>query len=70
VFHCRVAANHDQNKMSQLNLATLFGPVLLSGSSTENPTQNSFVNTNYEIQLADDIMTYYQWLFSVSVGVL
>lgn len=40
-----------------MNLATVFGPVLLSGS---------LADTSHEIHLVIDLIDYYQWLFSVS----
>ena len=53
--------------MSRVNLATVFGPVLLSGSLMENPSQEKFRNVPFEIRLVEEMMTYYQWLFDVSV---
>ncbi|XP_067943906.1 arf-GAP with Rho-GAP domain, ANK repeat and PH domain-containing protein 1-like isoform X2 [Watersipora subatra] len=61
----RVASYEAENKMGRVNLATVFGPVLLSGSLVEKPTQATFQCTNYEIKLVDDLISYYQWLFSI-----
>ena len=67
VFFYRVASFEKKNLMSRVNLATVFGPVLLSGSLMENPSQEKFRNVPFEIRLVEEMMTYYQWLFDVSV---
>ena len=67
MYFYRVASFEKKNLMSRVNLATVFGPVLLSGSLMENPSQEKFRNVPFEIRLVEEMMTYYQWLFDVSV---
>jgi hypothetical protein len=60
----RVAQKVSSNKMSVLNLASVFGPIMLKLDSECQPPSD-YGKTNLEIGIVKDFLENHQWLFEV-----
>ncbi|XP_077983972.1 arf-GAP with Rho-GAP domain, ANK repeat and PH domain-containing protein 2-like [Glandiceps talaboti] len=59
----RVAEYKDENKMTVANLAAVWGPTLMGNISNAG---DGFGQTNKEIAIIGEIITFYEWLFNIT----
>ncbi|XP_022705135.1 uncharacterized protein LOC111269655 isoform X2 [Varroa jacobsoni] len=73
-----IADRHEVNLMTEINLATIFGPTILFKESPtsrgyRDPTQTpttSLAETNYSLTIAADLLNHFCFLFDVSQEVV
>ncbi|KAI0228401.1 Arf-GAP with Rho-GAP domain, ANK repeat and PH domain-containing protein 2 [Lamellibrachia satsuma] len=61
---CRVSEQQQENKMNLINIASIFGPVLMA-KKEEDGALGGYGGTNEQISTVREILDNHQWLFEV-----